>query len=194
MAKGNDQVQNYRDAFIRYTTLNNRHPESKKAIEWLRDHASKFVSVVQGNEPLGSRAKVLMPGKFYLFWYDPKWKHVLPVYDTFPYILVTSVDYEKKCFRGINFHYLPLNPRVNFFAALYEIAADTKIPAGKKDGMLWRRAQAIAEVTGNSKFLGESIKMYLLDHVKSTFVQVYKEDWALTAFLPIAQIHRNGKK
>lgn len=188
-----DRIQDYKKAFIRYTTLQNRHPESRKAIEWLRSNVEKFVPTVQGHEGLGKTASEIMPGKFYLYGYDPKWKKVLPVYDTFPYILVTSVNYSNYSFRGINFHYLPYTTRVNIFASLYEIAANTKIPGGKKDGMIWRRAQAIAEVIGASKFLGESIKMYLFTHVKTTFIQVPKEDWALTAFLPVAQMHYNRK-
>lgn len=188
-------VSDFREQFKKYTTLYAQRAEGKKAIDWLRRNVNKFVPRVNiQNQEFGTFARQLVPGKFYVYGYDPKWKDVLPIYDKFPYVLITSINMENFSFHGINFHYLPREVRVEIFAALYDIATSTKIPGNKKDGLIWRRVSRIAAALGNDKHLNGAIKMYLFSHVMTRFIQVPKEDWALTAFLPIARMYTNKQK
>lgn len=188
-------VKNYKEQFEKYLTLYAQNRESKKAVEWLRKKVMTLApkaSLQKDKAELGTFARQLVPGKFYVFGYDPKWKEVLPIYDTVPYVLITSID-GTNSFRGINFHYLPREARSKIFVELYKIAADTRIRGAKKDGMIWRQSLRIASAVGQSEFLSQSIKMYLFSHVQTKFIQVPKEDWALTAFLPLARMYKKKR-
>lgn len=189
-------VQDYKKQFDRYLTLYGKARESKKAIEWLRTRVDRFAtsaSLTKDQKDLGGFAKNLIPGKFYLFGYDPKWKDVLPIYDTVPYVLITSID-GTNSFRGINFHYLPRQVRTMIFVELYKIAANTKIRGTRNDGKVWKQSLRIASAIGQDEYLSQSIKMYLFNHVQTRFINVPKEDWALTSFLPLARMYTNKKK
>src|SRR5690606_41052373 len=46
-----------------------------------------------------------VPGRFYLYKYDPKTKEQMPYYDAMPLVLITDVTPDG--WYGINFHYMP---------------------------------------------------------------------------------------
>ena len=48
-------------------------------------------------------------GRMYFFWYDPKLKDVLPVYDRFP--MVFPIERYSDGFLGLNLHYLAMDSR-----------------------------------------------------------------------------------
>lgn len=189
-------VNTFRQQFERYLRLYGKHPESRKAIEWLRTRVGQFVptaSFQKNKLEIGKYAKQLIPGKLYLFLYDPKHKDTLPVYDTVPLVLVTSVD-GSKSFRGINFHHLPREVRAMIFAELYKITSKTKITGSRVEGQVWEKTLAIAQALGKDNYLSQSIKMYLFNHVQSRFIIVDKKDWALASMLPVARMYTNKSK
>lgn len=187
-------VTDFRRQFDAYVTQNQINRESKKAVEWLFKKVLRFaprVNLAKDGKEIGNFATQLVPGKFYLYGYDPKMKNVLPIFDTVPYTLITSIDYERDLFKGVNFHHIPPQARVAFFAPLYKIATDDRIPGGKKDGMIWQKAKEIAAACGKTPLLNEAIRSYLFEQVQTRFILVDKEDWALTASLPLARRYRN---
>ena len=54
-----------------------------------------------------------MPGKLYMFLYDPKHKETLPYYDMFPLVFPFSKD--STGFTGLNMHYLPYQMRIMLY-------------------------------------------------------------------------------
>lgn len=103
--------------------------ENGDPIEYLREIAQEEVNkrpqkVLQG----AGRTKRLLPGRFYMFKYNPVGKGTerLPYYDMFPVVLVINV-YDKY-FQGINFHYLPPIYRADLMDQLYRfvIAPDVQ--------------------------------------------------------------------
>lgn len=187
-------VSNFRNQFKEYVAKNQIHRESKKAIEWLQKKVWNFAPrtyLAKDGKEVGQFATHLIPGKFYLYGYDPKMRNVLPIFDTVPYTLITSIDYEKGLFRGVNFHHIPIQARVAFFTALYEVATSDRIPGDKKDGMIWQKAKQIAAACGKTPLLNGAIRSYLFQQVETRFINVPKEDWALTAFLPLARRYAN---
>ena len=73
----------------------------------------------------GNTTSRIVPGKLYMFLYDPKGKDTLPYYDTFP--LVFPYAKTKEGFMGLNMHYLPYYYRVELMHRLMQYANNTKL-------------------------------------------------------------------
>lgn len=182
-----------RKDFEKYLSVLEVDRYSKNAVNWWMNNAMKLKSASFKKSAEDAKfATSIVPGKFYLYIYDPKFKKELPVYDMVPFVLVTSIT--KKGWYGINFHYMPALIRKKIFELLLEVADDKRIPDGRKQGMMWRRAQTIASMVGGDKYLNQSIKQYLDTHVRSRFLEIPKEDWAMTTFLPLAKWGYGGKR
>ena len=195
--KATMSVENFKEQFDKYLTLYGKQRESRKAIEWLRRKVHEFApkaSLEHDAVTLGKAANTMIPGKFYLYGYDPKWKDVLPIFDTVPYVLITEMRIGKPYFKGINFHYIPRDLRVEFFSHLYEIAGNHQIRGGYKDGKIYQAALEIARVVDGIEPLKEAHRNYLYTHVKTRPITIHKDDWALTSFLPLARMYTNKKK
>ena len=88
-----------------------------KSTQWYRDKIAEFgkpgaLDLIRD----GKRKNSPFFGKLNMFFYNPKLKKELPYYDTFP--LVLPIERYSDGFLGINFHYLPIPLRMNFFNLL----------------------------------------------------------------------------
>ena len=69
-------------------------PRTKQSIEWFRKKAATLTGVsrlalMQEDEiDLKTRPKTAPFGEMYMFFYDAKYKDVLPYYDAFPLIIM----------------------------------------------------------------------------------------------------------
>ena len=99
-----------------------------EAISWFKEKIKSLLNPdVNKKQELKEKSKEILDndervdkfevGKMYLFHYDPKWKNVLPYYDTFPLILM--MGNANKGFYGINLHYLPTNLRMLLLSNLF---------------------------------------------------------------------------
>lgn len=127
----------------------------------------------------------ILPGRLYMFMYDPKLKKELPYYDTFPLIMVVDVD--RDSFLGLNFHYLPPQLRANLFDELYNrvVAQDamniqTKI----------RVSYQILKSASALKFFRPCLKRYLLGRVRSRYLYIPPEKWDIALMLPTARFKK----
>ena len=82
-----------------------------KSTQWYRDKIAEFgkpgaMDLIRD----GKRNNNPFFGRLNMFFYDPKFKKTLPYYDTFP--LVLPLENYPDGFLGINFHYLPMNLRL----------------------------------------------------------------------------------
>jgi len=139
--------------------------------------SGKFDSQNKSTANLVSRAP--LPGKLCMFYYyDPKYKYTLPVYDALPLIYVIdskfnpAVDEEGPGFTGINLHYLPRpdqriknRPRLNFLNDIRN--------------------------TGSAQAPGFTFHRYLAKYVKSEVVEITPSNWNIAIELPIEQFWRD---
>lgn len=127
----------------------------------------------------GKKTSRIVPGKLYMFLYDPKGKDTLPHYDRFP--LVFPYAKTKDGFIGLNLHYLPYFYRVQLMTRLMQYATNDKMDENTRLRYSWNL------INGVSKFSKAQvcIKSYLLDHVESQFVEVPGNDWHTAMMLPV---------
>ncbi|SVD82634.1 uncharacterized protein METZ01_LOCUS435488, partial [marine metagenome] len=112
-----------------------------------------------------------------LFGYDPKHKATLPYYDTFP--LIFPLQAAKGGFYGLNFHYLTFGQRVVFLKQLSKYASDKNYDRNTRYNL-----------TGgieNNRFFKLTIKHYLWNHVRSSFLNIPADEMAIGIFLPVAR-------
>ena len=100
-------------------------------------------------------------GRLNFFFYDPKYKQVLPLYDRFP--LVLPLETMMSGFMGLNFHYIRPVQRVSLLNNLQRFVPwwyETSTIDATYDGIKGVR------ITKNM------IKKYLYGHVRSSFLRV----------------------
>jgi len=121
----------------------------------------------------------IMPGKLYMFLYDPKLKNELPYYDRFP--LVFPFRKVQGGFLGLNMHYLPYQLRIRLLDKLMQYASNNKLNEATRIKYSW------ALIDGVSRFNGAipCVKHYLDNHVRSAFREVPSYDWATAMLLPV---------
>ena len=120
----------------------------------------------------------VMPGEMFMFVYDPKTKEKLPTWDKFPLVLPFNKD--ANSFIGLNLHYLKPAQRLVLLNNLMEVAKNDRYGQAQKLRLSW------AYLSNVSKFpeVSVCVKRYLNGYVKSRFMKIKPEDWALSCMLP----------
>jgi hypothetical protein len=161
------------------------------ARDWFRDKArstrnafaypDNILKTSEGEKPR------VGPGRMLHFYYDPKTKSQLPYYDRFP--LIFHAGDAKGGFYGINLHYLPPQLRAALMDNLYDIASNTRYDEST------RLRLSYGVLTGASKYryFKPTFKHYLMDHVKSKFVEINSTEWDIALFLPTERFEKAGK-
>jgi len=149
-----------------------------KAYDWYRRQVRAMTT--PGARALINQGKATMRPKYgvmNLFGYDPKHKATLPYYDTFP--LIFPLQAAKGGFYGLNFHYLTFGQRVVFLKQLSKYASDKNYDRNTRYNL-----------TGgieNNRFFKLTIKHYLWNHVRSSFLNIPADEMAIGIFLPVAR-------
>jgi hypothetical protein len=119
-------------------------------------------------------------GKMFFFYYDPKTKDKLPVYDRFP--LVFPLERYSDGFLGLNLHYLSVDERKVLLNRLLEYKTNNKMNERT-------RLRLSYELLSNTKKLANisrpCIKRYLFSHVRSRFIEVASGEWSEAINLPV---------
>lgn len=161
-----------------------------KSKNWFQQQIAILNTKVINERKLFNEQKTvskIIPGRLYMYYYDPKHKATLPYYDrfplVFPYAMVDSTS-----FIGLNMHYLPPFYRVQLMTRLMKFATNTKLDETTKIKYSW------ATIKGVSRFkLAEPcIKQYLRDHVKSTFIEIPANEWHTAMMLPVARFVKSS--
>lgn len=163
----------------------NREYNSKNSVAWFQ----KQVREIVGNNKISSMQMLsqnqnnltttILPGRLYMFVYDPKHKETLPFYDKFPLILPFAKD--TGSFKGLNFHYLPYAQRILLLDALIRVGQKgTKRSQNEELRLSWQVVNSAAKM----RLAAPCVKMYLNGHVKSRFIEIPKDDWATAIMLP----------
>lgn len=118
-------------------------------------------------------------GKFYFYWYSPKTKDELPVYDRFPFVM--PIEPYQDGWLGINFHYLPLRERKALLAQLFTIANNKKFD----DTTKIKARYAVLNNTKKFKAFEPCIKRYLTQHLRSRIIEIHPQNWKIALTLPV---------
>jgi len=129
----------------------------------------------------------ILPGLMYLFYYDPKYKKVLPYYDRFP--LVFPIDYNREGFIGLNLHYLGYNTRLELFRQLELMSNRNQNDPRARIQIAYRMLKGFSRF----KAFKPCLKKYLFQHVRSHYVRINSPDWETALFLPVEQFVKRSK-
>ncbi len=142
--------------------------------------------MIQQMRQRGKAVGTVKIGKLYYYAYDPKGKDVLPYYDSNP--VVAPIQFYNDGFLGINFHYLDPYNRAALLDRLvhgYEV--------GKNENARLKISYAILNGAATYAAFIPCLHRYLYSHVRSTFLEVKRDDWALTVSLPLAHFKGSGQ-
>lgn len=158
--------------------------KSKESIKWFRD---KLKSMVGNTKKAGitelPQSKRPPIGSLCQFYYDPKWKDVLPFWDKFPLALV--IGWYDDGFLALNIHYLPMGER----AAILDVLMDIKKKSRNDKQYAEISYKFMIQAAGNS-IVSHTIKRYLSNHVRSSILLIDQEEWENVIFLPTHQFQK----
>jgi len=155
------------------------------ARKWFREKSSKIGRTRLKPEELLKEARkkkdTVEIGHMYHFIYDPKGKKTLPYYDTFP--LIFMVGEAEGGFYGINLHYLPPKLRAKLMDALYNLSTDKRYDETTKLKMSYN----ILKGASRFKWFKPTFKHYLVNHVRSRFMEIESPEWDIALMLPTSR-------
>lgn len=181
-------IETYRDKVQAQAFKSGVQLNSKESLDWFRKQLRGMKRVSrQGllKDPEVQLARRILPGRMYMYFYDPKHKKTLPYYDRFP--LIVAVKPAPGGFYGLNLHYLPPILRARLFDGLlqYEVGDGDFM---KKMRITLGRLQGVSKL----RFYKPCYKHYLNKQIDSRVVQVPASNWDFTLFLPSEQFKKAG--
>ena len=154
----------------------------RKSVDWYRRNVADLgnrataAALMRSGKLNGIPSK----GRLNFFFYDPKYKKVLPLYDRFP--LVLPLETIPGGFMGLNFHYIRPVQRISLLNNLQRYASGGMRPSTRID--------ATYDGIKNVRIARNTIKKYLYGHVRSSFLRVDFDEAALAVMLPVQQFRK----
>lgn len=164
---------------------NRIQPEQVKLqSKWLDKKIQEFskMKLTPNSVLRDSRIKMvtqIMPGKLYIYSYDPKFKETLPYYDKFPLVIPFSKNQES--FTGLNLHYLDYEMRMKLFQQLIKITNTKHFDDTTKLRYSWEMVKS----TQKMRAAKPCVKTYLFEHLASPLGLVQPTDWHTVIMLPV---------
>ena len=154
----------------------------RKSVDWYRKNVAELSNRVTAAALMRSGKLNGIPskGRLNFFFYDPKYKQVLPLYDRFP--LVLPLETIPGGFMGLNFHYIRPVQRVSLLNNLQRFATGGMKPSTRID--------ATYDGIKGVRITKNMIKKYLYGHVRSSFLRVDLDEAALAVMLPVQQFRK----
>ena len=162
--------------------LKDRQGGIRKSVSWYRKNVADISNRVTAAALMRSGKLNGIPskGRLNFFFYDPKYKQVLPLYDRFP--LVLPLETIPGGFMGLNFHYIRPVQRVSLLNNLQRFATGGMKPSTRID--------ATYDGIKGVSITRNMIKKYLYGHVRSSFLRVDFDEAALAVMLPVQQFKK----
>lgn len=189
-----DILKRIEKAFYRNNDQAKRR-NTAKSLNWFRSYIPKSYNKVQTGQMFRDRSlwtNRIVPGELLFFEYDAEHKDKLPVWDRYPMIFPWDQWVGKSgkvYFIGINLHYLPPVLRLQAMKALLTLRNQKRYRPNTRLKISWGVLKALS----NSRLFEHSIKMYIMENVKSTFVKIPPSSWEMAIYLPLAR-WQNGSK
>ena len=154
----------------------------RKSVDWYRKTVADLGNRITAAALMRSGKLNGIPsrGRLNFFFYDPKYKQVLPLYDRFPLIL--PLDAAKGGFYGLNFHYLQPGARVAFLRQLQRYASDDNYDKNTRFNL--------SGGIPNNSYFKRTVKHYLFDQVRTSFLNIPANEMAIAIFLPVARFQK----
>ena len=154
----------------------------RKSVEWYRKNVADLNNRVTAAALMRSGKLNGIPsrGRLNFFFYDTKYKKVLPLYDRFPIVL--PIETTPGGFMGLNFHYIRPVQRISLLNNLQRYASGGMKPSTRID--------ATYDGIKNVRIAKNTIKKYLYGHVRSSFLRVDFDEAALAVMLPVQQFRK----
>jgi len=118
-------------------------------------------------------------GKMYFFYYSPKLKKTLPIYDRYP--LVLPIEHYTDGFLGLNLHYLSPANRKLLLNKLKAYANNDRFNENTKLLLSYE----LLKNTSTMPLVAPCIKRYLFSHMRSMFTEIIPEEWDYAIALPV---------
>ena len=154
-----------------------------KSASWYRNAVSTMGGGISAAALMRSGKLTQRPnvGLLNMFFYDPKFKKTLPLYDRFP--LVLPLETIPNGFLGLNFHYLRPGTRFRLLEQLQQYATNNKMDKTTRLDVSWSRVKTLP-------ILRPAVKKYLYNHVRSNFLKIDLTEAAIAVFLPVQQFKK----
>lgn len=155
-------------------------PSKREVSDWFNHHAKTAAGYrrnIVGNKSRARSSTVI--GKMYFFYYDPKHKATLPMYDKFP--LVLPIEMYNDGFLGLNLHYLNQGARKMLLERLMQYRNNPIMDETTK----LRMSYSLLSGTKTMKLAEPCIKRYLYGHVRSEFIEITAGEWDKAMALPV---------
>lgn len=168
--------------------------ETKISWAWYEHNVRNAAARMSAQKFLGNNQahqidkKGVTPGDILMFFYSPKYKDTLKIYDTFPLVLPFSVSDDGKRFTGINLHYLKPVDRAILLEKLMQYVSDDKLSYGAKIEAAWSIIQAAA----GTKMAEHCVKQYLFTHIKSKVIVIPPKEWKFVIWLPLCRFQKGS--
>jgi hypothetical protein len=154
---------------------------NQQLASWFEDKAKDAAGIRRSIVNTETRAvDNTIIGTMYFFKYDPKWKHILPIYDKFP--MVFPIERYLDGFLGLNLHYLNTDERLSLLGRLTKFASNANLTPNTRLKLSYDLLQSSRALSTESR---PCVKRYLYSHVRSKFIQVLPAEWEKAAQLPI---------
>ena len=162
---------------------------TKDSLDWFRKQLRGMKRVNRAGmlkDPDVELARRILPGRMYMYFYDPKHKKKLPYYDRFP--LIIAVKPAPGGFYGLNMHYLPPRLRAQLMDALYDTANNERYDEKTRLEISYR----ILSQSSKFRLFKPTVKRYLTKHVRSRFVRINASEWDIALFLPLQSFQKGS--
>jgi hypothetical protein len=167
-------------------TKSRKNYQKGASIDWFRGlfraPAAIRKQLMKGDDGKRYRNSVQI-GSTYAFYYDPKHKDKLPVYDRFPLVIV--IEFYKDGFLALNTHYLSQGQRSDLFALLMRYANNQTMDENTRLLLSW---QAVVATSRMRRLSEKCVKRYLYSHCRSRFVKINADEFDKVAALPTADM------
>lgn len=166
-------------------------PRTQESLNWFRTSLKNIVKRVNREQLLKdsnlNKVNKPLPGRMFMYFYDPKTKETLPYYDKFP--LIIMVERAPKGFYGLNLHYISPKLRAKFFDKLLEYKNNEKYDSSTRLKLTYKFLKSASKL----KEFKPCFKRYLTSNITSRISEVPSTEWEAALFLPTEQFVKNSK-
>jgi hypothetical protein len=131
----------------------------------------------------------LLPGRMFMYVYDPKHKDTLPYYDRFPLVMVVEKA-DGPGFYGLNFHYLDYRKRAILLQKLLDYSNNKKFDETTRLRLTYKTLKAASKLSA----FKPCFKRYLPSQTRSVLKEVPAEYWETILFFPSEQFKKANKQ
>tara|TARA_R110002050_G_scaffold132551_1_gene254653 strand:+ start:205 stop:792 length:588 start_codon:yes stop_codon:yes gene_type:complete len=163
---------------------------SDKSLKWFKNQLTGMKNInrrdLLKDEAFKARSRAL-PGRMFMYFYDPKNKKTLPYYDRFP--LIFMVEKAEGGFYGLNLHYLPPKYRAILFDKLMQYTSNKKYDITTR----LRLSYQVLKQASKLAFFKPCFKHYLTDHIRSKVIEVPADNWETVLFMPTENFKKKSQ-